>query len=348
MSDPRLSPSALHRALADATRPRLAFSGGDVTAWQAALRGALLERIGWSELPSPIEPPVAERVFLREYSFGSVEKIRFEAEPGADVLTHLALPRGGRGPYPLMICLQGHTSGMHNSLGLDADEQGEVEIEGGRDFGRQALARGWAALCIEQRSLGQRAEQLQTRVNEHNACHDAAMHALMLGRTLLAERVYDVARALDWAGGRRELDLSRVGITGNSGGGTVATWAAALLPSIGFVMPSCSLCTFRDSLMSIYHCADNYVPGVLKIAEMSDIAGLVAPRPFVAIAGAEDPIFPLAGVERCFAELRRVYAAHGRPHHAVLCVARGGHRFYPELAWPAAEALLAEVWGTPA
>ena len=48
-------------------------------------------------------------------------------------------------------------------------------------------------------------------------------------------------------------------------------------------MPSCYFCTFRDSIMSIYHCMDNYVPGLYQYAEMSDVMGLFAPKPVVIV-----------------------------------------------------------------
>ena len=72
-------------------------------------------------------------------------------------------------------------------------------------------------------------------------------------------------------------------------------------------MPSCYFCTFRDSIMSIPHCADNYVPGLLKVAEMSDVAGLCAPKPLVVVAGEQDDLFPIQGVRKAFEDLREIY-----------------------------------------
>ncbi len=102
-------------------------------------------------------------------------------------------------------------------------------------------------------------------------------------------------------------------------------------------MPSCYFCTFRDSVMSIYHCMDNYVPGLLRYAEMADIMGLFAPKPVVIVAGRDDPIFPIAGVRRGFRQLKRIYRAAGAADRCHLVVGDGGHRFYAEPAW--AEAL---------
>jgi hypothetical protein len=57
--------------------------------------------------------------------------------------------------------------------------------------------------------------------------------------------------------------------------------------------------------MSIYHCGDNYIPGILQYAEAADVLGLFAPKPLVVVAGKTDPIFPIKGVRKSFADLKR-------------------------------------------
>src|SRR5690606_28692845 len=112
--------------------------------------------------------------------------------------------------------------------GLSRDERRRVRVPGDRDYALQAMARGVAAFCIEQRSLGERAETRQARHCWYNDCHDAAMQALALGRSLLGERVFDVDRAIDYLHSRGDADMRRIGVLGNSGGGTVGMYAAAL------------------------------------------------------------------------------------------------------------------------
>ncbi len=335
------APSENHRRLLE-TRPRSSFGPEDASSpaavrrFQARLRKRLGTLVGLPRFDqgTPLRP---RRRFRREIPEGTIEKWIFTSEVGADVPAYLCLPRtpvpSGR-KRPFMICLQGHLTGMHNSVGLDAEtERAIIEVEGDRDFARQCLRRGVAALCLEQRSLGERAETKQARRFFHNGCHDAAMRSLMLGRTLLGERVFDVARGLDFLATRD--DVGTIGIMGNSGGGTVALYAAALLPRIDLVVPSCALCTYRASILSIYHCSDNYVPGLALEAELADIAGLVAPRPLVAVAGRTDAIFPLKGTRACFREVRKVYEALGAERACRLLVGPEGHRFYADLAWPA-------------
>ncbi len=329
----------MHRELLAALRPRLAFDADDVERWRTSLDAELRRLIGWSAFETRRVALAPRSLWSRELSYGRVEKLVFSAEPGAEVPAYVVTPARGAPPYPVMICLQGHSPGMHQSVGLSEDESVEVPVDGARDFARQCARLGIAALCLEQRSLGERRERQQAHINRYNPCHDAAMHALMLGRTLLGERVYDVERAVELIRGRADLDAHRIGITGNSGGGTVALWAAALIPALGFAMPSCALCSFRSSLMSVYHCTDNYIPGILPVAEMADIAGLIAPRRLLVIAGEQDPLFPIAGVRECFGRVKHIYAAVGAPERTALVVGPEGHRFYPELAWP-----LAETW----
>ena len=72
-------------------------------------------------------------------------------------------------------------------------------------------------------------------------------------------------------------------------------------------MVSGYLNTFRDSIMSLSHCIDNYVPGILAWAEMYDVAGLIAPRPLFVESGIKDDIFPLAASKSSFARVQRVY-----------------------------------------
>jgi len=328
-----LSPSEHHRHLMSQSVPSLSYAGGDVLPWQQRLRRKLRQLVG--DMPARRVPLAPRQVWRREHPLGMIEKVVFTSEPHVDVPAYICLPKNRRPPYTFMICLQGHSTGMHNSIAVQREHELKPhKVEGDRDFALGCMHRGIAALCIEQRAFGERREQKQKSVSSHG-CHDATMQALMLGRTLIGERVYDVDRAIDYLGQRGDADMRRIGVMGNSGGGTISVFAAALLPRISFAMPSCYFCTFQDSIMSICHCADNYIPGLLKYAEMSDIMGLFAPKPLVIVAGEEDPIFPIEATRRAFHALRRIYKACKAGAHCHLVVGSEGHRFYAKEAWPA-------------
>ncbi len=328
----KLSPSENHRYLLSRMAPELGYDGGEVKTWQRRLRRQLRTLLG--RMPAERVPLRPKTLWQREVPLGTIEKIVFTSEPGADVVGYVCLPRGVRPPYTFMICLQGHSTGMHNSIAVERDDDTQPRVvEGDRDFGLGCLRRGLAALCLEQRSFGERRELKQEKVAPRG-CHDATMHALMLGRTMIGERVFDVDRGIDYLAARGDAEMNRIGVMGNSGGGTISIFSAALCPRIAVAMPSSCFCTFRDSILAIPHCECNYVPGLINYAEMSDIAGLIAPRPVVMVNGRDDKIFPIGPARRAFRSLRQIYRACGAEDRCHLVVGNGGHRFYADDAWP--------------
>jgi len=327
------SPSENHRSIMGNLKPKLCYRGGDPLRWRDTLREKLRELLG--EMPIGRPSLNVRTLWQRDHLLGTIQKIVFTSEPYADVPAYVCIPKDAPQPLTFMICLQGHTTGMHISIGVEQeDELTPIEVEGDRDFAIGCMQHGIAALCIEQRSFGERSEKRQEMVNEFSGCHDAAMQALMLGRTLIGERVYDVDRAIDYLATRDDVDMDRIGVMGNSGGGTVTMFSVALNPRIAFAMPSCSFCTFRDSIMSIWHCADNYIPRLYRYADMADIIGTFAPKPVVIVAGETDEIFPIEGTRQAFADLKVIYAAFDAEDRCHLVVGEGGHRFYADKAWP--------------
>lgn len=334
------SPSEYHRHIMDTAILLLHYDGEDVLKWQRKLRRKLRKLVG--DLPQNRIPLNVRSIWTHNHPLGSIEKIVFSTEPYCDVPAYVCLPKDAEPPFTFMICLQGHSTGMHNSIAVQReDETKPLKVEGDRDFALGCMSRGIGSLCIEQRSFGERREQKQEQVSLHG-CHDAVMQSLMLGKTLIGERVFDVDRGIDYLAERGDVDMRRIGVMGNSGGGTISMFSAALLSRISFAMPSCYFCTFRDSVMSIYHCGDNYVPGLLRYAEMSDIMGLFAPKPLVLVAGREDPIFPVHAVRKAFKNLKDIYRALGAENRCRLVIGNEGHRFYASEAWPV---MLKEIAG---
>jgi hypothetical protein len=115
---------------------------------------------------------------------------------------------------------------------------------------------------------------------------------------------------------------------GISGGGTATLFAAALEPRIRAAMVSGYLNTFRDSVGSLAHCIDNYVPGILNWAEMADVAGLIAPRPLFAESGEKDNIFPIAASLESFTQVRGIYDVFGAADRVEHEVFPGEHSFW--------------------
>ena len=129
---------------------------------------------------------------------------------------------------------------------------------------------------------------------------------------------------------------------GNSSGGTVSFFAACADRRIRLAVVSCSFCTYADSWLAVRHCACGYVPGIMKVADMPDLAGLIAPRNLIIVAGKKDGLARFSGVEEGYRLARRAFTASGHPDRILLLAAEGGHQFYPDLAWPKISAVLDE------
>lgn len=332
-SDLSLSPSLCHRRLAEEITPTLHYQGGDVYRWQETLRLRLAELLG--PLPqetSPLRPCILWR---RSHPLGTIEKVVYTSEPGVDVPALVCIPHDAQPPHTYFVCLQGHSTGMHLSIGMDSETNSvPIEVPGDRDFALGCLRRGIAALCIEQRAFGERREQMLPRTG-FGTCHDAMMQALLLGRTLMGERIYDVMRGLDYLAARGDADMQRVGLMGNSTGGMVTLYAAALLPGrVHYAMPSSCFCTFRGSLLRTHHCGCVYVPGLYPVADLSDVAGLIAPRPLVLVAGLGDPLKAEDGIREGVQHTQRIYDAHDAGERFRVVWGQDGHRFYADQAWP--------------
>ena len=326
-----LDPQVHHCQLMQHVQPALRWQEGeDVSAWQEKARASLMEVLG---LPLESCDP-AFRIEWTKDDDPAWREIRFTfaSEPGVDVPCHLVLPKNPvQEPLPLFICLQGHGTGMHISLGRVKFPGDEEDFDGDRDFARQVVARGHAALAIEQRAFGERGSQPDGNPN----CRQPAMQALMLGHTLIGERCWDVSRAIDVVAAHFPMiDMERICLMGNSGGGTTTIYATALDTRIKAAMPSCALCGYYASIGAQQHCWCNYIPGVMKRFDMGDLAAMIAPRSLVAVNGVTDASFPIESAKEQVEIARRVYEAAGVPEKLRHVIGPEGHRFYAAQSWP--------------
>lgn len=326
------SPSVYHRQRLRRMTPQHRYTGGDVEAWKGKLREELAHCLGYphterGELPAP------EKRWERPFPGGIVEKWHLPTERGVTAPLYLGFPEGAKGKAPLLICLQGHNSGMHRSIGVsEQDETQSAEVKNDQDFGLQCLREGYAFAALEMRGFGERREEDLPHGRKESHCQDAAMHALHLGWTLMAERLWDLRVLLDWLG--EDERVGPVGLLGESGGGTLGVYAGALWADLRFVAPICGFCSFDAGIMEIAHCTEMYIPGLRRSADFGDILGLLAPRPVLIFAGESDRFYPLAGVQEAFAQASLVFGSAGAPEALRMLVAPVEHRFREDLGWP--------------
>ena len=91
----------------------------------------------------------------------------------------------------------------------------------------------------------------------------------------------------------------------------------------------------------MWHCTCNFIPGVLSLGELSDLAALIAPRPLLVEHGTRDDIFPIGHVKQTVARARRAWKLLGAEQNFQTDYFEGRHR----INGPAAYQFLARHLG---
>jgi dienelactone hydrolase len=294
--------------------------------WQKKLRAKITDLLGG--FPERGPAPKAEILEVREFPNYKREKFVFETRPGVMLLGYVLSPKTS-GPHPAMVCVPGHGRGVDDIVGIDEkgrDRTGKPGYQ--HDFAIQAAEHGMAAVAIEPMAFGCRRDPLnKAKKLDQNACQPAAGAALLFGETMIGWRVFDVMRTIDWIETRRDMDAKRLGCMGISGGGTCTLFSAALDTRIQAAFVSGYLNVFRDCILSLSHCMDNYVPGILNWAEMYDVASLIAPRVLFAESGDRDRIFPATAAAESFAKVKKVYEVFDAAANTDHEIFSGTHSF---------------------
>ena len=309
-----------------ATQPRRLALRADTPAgfrrWQGELRAEIVRLLGLAGRPPP--PPDARHLSTQDRGDYFEELHSLDIGARARLPVYLLRPKT-EPPWKPIIVFHGHDPSVQYILGNYPDEMTKREQLALDNNYAQALARqGYLVCAPEQRGFGD-------RVSDQHApkgCRHLAFSYLLEGRTLLGERCRDGEQAINWLLHRDDVVPGALGATGNSGGGTTTLWLAAIDERITVAVPSCYFCSFQASILGVLHCECNYVPGILELAEMGELAALLAPRPMCVIAGERDPIFPIAAVHEQYATAQRAWALAGAPDRLSLAVHPGEHAYH--------------------
>jgi BAAT / Acyl-CoA thioester hydrolase C terminal len=140
--------------------------------------------------------------------------------------------------------------------------------------------------------------------------------------------VYDSLRALDFLIERPDVDAQRIATLGISMGSTMAWWLAALDERVKVTVDICCLTDFHTLLAKKglgLHGVYYYVPSLLQHFTTGQINALIAPRAHLGLAGLQDPLTPVEGLDIVDRELQAVYAAQGHPERWRLLRYDVGH-----------------------
>ena len=133
-------------------KPSMSYDGKNLLEWQKEARKKLIELIGLDQFEKT--EPKLEIEYEKKIEGATEIRFTFESEEGYRVPCHLLLPDGIENP-PVIICLQGHSTGMHISLGREIYENDAKNFDVDGDFCIRAVKEGFAAIALEQRNFGE-------------------------------------------------------------------------------------------------------------------------------------------------------------------------------------------------
>lgn len=312
----KMMPDYLLGRARQATEKRLARLGSiksevEFRNWQQANRQRFLELIGG--LPTertPLKARVVGELVREGYV---VRKIIFESLPEFYVTANLYVPTRGKAPYPAVLSPIGHS---RNGKAYANYQQLFIGL----------AKQGYVVLTWDPLGQGERLQYWdvfkQRRSFESNQHTMAGLQEYLLGHNLARYFIWDGIRALDYLTSLPEVDPSRIGCTGNSGGGTLTTYISMLDPRIKVS----SIVTFITSLSKKIEARDldaesdpeQDIEGLLAAGiDHTEMIGMIAPRP-VLIGAATRDFFPIEGTRQTFSEVQSLYNMLGVPERVKM------------------------------
>jgi dienelactone hydrolase len=236
-------------------------------------------------------------------------RVSFNGRNGTRIRGYLLRVQTDIRPLPCLICLPGHGPGIKGDIGIEPDGRMRTTY-GGRfnDFALQAVAHGHHVLAFDPYGLDEPSRHWGwLTVSQKLGCAARSISALLTGHSLLGYRVAEVLSAVDFACSLPDVDDSRIGVAGVSGGGTTALFSAAVDNRIKHAVLVSCVSTWKQSIFSQLHCWCNYVPAVTSRWDVPDLCAMIAPRPLFVEYGAFDDHFPPAGFVPCYKAVKGVY-----------------------------------------
>jgi dienelactone hydrolase/pimeloyl-ACP methyl ester carboxylesterase len=250
----------------------------------------------------------------------TIEKIVFESRPGFFVTANLYLPKEIKGKCPAVVGSCGHS---HNG-----------KAEPAYQSFCQALARmGYVVLIFDPIGQGERLQYAHIE-KDHRPGIGVGEHLLAGNQQFLVSeffgtwRAWDGIRAIDYLLTRPEVDPKRIGITGNSGGGTMTTWLCALDSRWTMAAPGCFVTTFRRNLENELPADTEQCPprALAFNLDHADFLACMAPKPVIILAKEKD-FFDVRGSEEAFRRLQHIYKLLGAEQNVKLHIGPTGHGY---------------------
>lgn len=291
------------------------------------LREQLFDMLGLTPRPerTPLHATITGTVDGGEFV---VEKLHFQSRPGLYVTANFYKPKtAGMNPaarLPTILYLCGH---------------GPVKL-GGVSYGNKAayqhhaawFARhGYCCLVLDTLQLG------EIEGVHHGTYKEGMWWWVSRGYTPAGVEAWNCVRALDYLETRPEVDMTKIGVTGRSGGGIYTWWTAALDDRPACFVPVAGITDLTNYVVDGTiegHCDCMFMHNAYGW-DFATVCALAAPRPLLFSNSDKDKIFPLDGVERTHARLKGIYNLYDAGDKLGLLIIEGPHKDTQDLQVPA-------------
>jgi dienelactone hydrolase len=268
--------------------------------------------------------PLPEKTPLKATGTGTlerdgvvIEKLHFQSRPGLYVTANLYRPKAAPAkklPAILYVC-------GHSGRGWDGNKTAF------QDHGMWFARNGYVCLIVDTLQLG------EVQGVHHGTYNLGRWWWQSAGYTPAGVECWNGIRALDYLTTRADVDASRLGVTGISGGGASTVWIAAADQRVQCAVPVSGMSDLESYVSNKVingHCDCMFVVNFYGW-EWTTLAALIAPRPLLFANSDNDRIFPMDGNRRIMARLRQAYKLYGKPELVDEYVSKGGHDYRPDL-----------------
>jgi len=308
-------PSALYSCLvkrAAELSARSMFDAPSAAAWErgvAERRRCWLEMLGLDPLPARTELAVTVTGTLDRGTY-VVEKLHYQPMPGCRIAANLYRPKAPAGRLPAVLYVCGHA------------QRAKFHYQA---HPRWFAQHGYVALIVDAIQIGENG-------GVHHGTHRYGWwHLISQGYSPVAVEVWAAMRAADYLQSRPDVDPELLGITGNSGGGTVSWFTGAADPRFRVVVPSCQTGNLyqhvRDRTVD-GHCDCTYWVNTYGW-DFTDVAALIAPRPLLVAAATEDVLFRPYAFRDLVGRVRALYLGYDAGERIGLVEAVTPHGYSP-------------------
>ena len=243
-----------------------------------------------------------------------VEKLQFQSLPGLYVTGNLYRPKEVKERLPTILYVCGHSNVV----------EGGVSMGNKTDYQRHGVwfaRHGYVCLIIDTIDLG------EIRGEHHGTYRAGRWWWPARGYTPAGVEAWNGIRALDYLETRPEVDRTKFGITGRSGGGAYSWWIAALDTRIQVAVPTAGITNLKNYVLDGAiegHCDCMFHVNTERW-DFDRVAALIAPRPLLIANTDSDAIFPLDGVIDIFNRTRALYRTLGQEDHVGVQISEGPH-----------------------